>query len=76
MPLPVTEWVRGSAAFNDVEVVTVPYRYGPTGRDNREVGIYLQVADLDPTTDLVSLTLPSTNNPELRVFAVSLEKAV
>jgi hypothetical protein len=53
----------------------VPYRYGPAGRDDRRVGLYLQVADLDPTTDLVSLSLPNTNNPELRVFAISLEKA-
>ena len=75
MPLPVTEWVRGSAAFNDIEVVTFPYRTGPAGRDNREVGIYLQVADLDPTTDMISLTLPGTNNPELKVFAISLERA-
>jgi alpha-L-fucosidase 2 len=75
MPLPVTEWVRGSAAFNDVEVLSVPYRYGPAGRDERRAGMYLQVAELDPTTDLVSLSLPNTNNPELRVFAISLEKA-
>ena len=74
MPLPVTEWVRGSTAFTDTEVISSPYRYGPAGRDDREVGIYLQVADLDPTTDLVSLALPSTTNPELRVFAVSLER--
>jgi len=76
MPLPVTEWTRGSAAFNDIEVVGVPYRHGPAGRDERPVGIYLQVADLDPSTDLVSLTLPNTaSQPQLHVFAVSLEKA-
>jgi hypothetical protein len=75
MPLTVTEWTRGSAAFNDVEAFSAPYRYGPAGREDRKVSIYLQVAELDPTTDLVSLALPSGTAPELRVFAVSLEKA-
>jgi hypothetical protein len=76
MPLPVTEWTRGSAAFNDIEVVSAPYRHGPTGPDQRKIGIYLQVADLDPSTDLVSLTLPNTaSQPQLHVFAISLERA-
>jgi len=75
MPLTVTEWSRGSAAFNDVEAITAPYRYGPAGREDRKVSIYLQVAELDPTTDLVSLALPTGTAPELRVFAISLEKA-
>jgi alpha-L-fucosidase 2 len=75
MPLPVTEWSRGSRAFNDIEVVSAAYRYGPAGREDRKVGIYLQVADLDPSTDLLSISLPNTANPELHVFAMTLERA-
>jgi alpha-L-fucosidase 2 len=75
MPLPVTEWGRGSAAFNDIEVVSAAYRHGPGGREDRKVGVYLQVAELDPSTDLLSINLPSGSNPETHVFAMTLERA-
>jgi hypothetical protein len=59
-------------------VVTLPYRNGPGGRDNREVRVYYVGVPLDPHKTVKSVQLPLVGSevgvgvPSMHIFAAGL----
>ncbi|SDW38365.1 Lysophospholipase L1 [Amycolatopsis xylanica] len=53
-----------------VPVVSMPYRNGPGGRDNRPVHVFFAVVKLDPHKTVKTVRLP--DSPKLHIFSVGL----
>jgi hypothetical protein len=71
----LSNWV-GAPFYNEAEILRTRRRHGPppANGDAANAAIFHQVAALDPTKELRSITLP--NSSRLHVFALSLERPV
>jgi hypothetical protein len=75
--LSVPNW-EGTPPDGADPVITLPYRNGPNGRDDRQVHVYYAGVSLDASKTVKSVQLPNVggevgvNVPALHVFAVAL----
>lgn len=73
LPLQLTDW-KNDPAYAETEAVRAPQHHTPTGAKDVQVAIFHQDVDLDPATELASVTLPTLTGPRPHLFAISLEK--
>jgi len=73
MPVRLTAWTSG-AAYGETEAIRTRAIHTRTGPQPLQAVIFHQNADLDPSRELASLTLPAAVTPRPHLFAVTLEK--
>ncbi|HET6624940.1 MAG TPA: GH92 family glycosyl hydrolase [Nocardioidaceae bacterium] len=70
VPLRVTDWAAGSPRFGEEVAVRTDYRVrAGTGRDAPPVSLWHVVVPLDPSREVVSLTLP--DDERMEIYALS-----
>jgi alpha-L-fucosidase 2 len=73
VPIELSNWT-GAPFFHEAEILRTRRRHGPppTNGDAANAAIFHQVAALDPSRELRSITLP--NQSRLHLFALTLER--
>jgi alpha-L-fucosidase 2 len=69
----LSEWLR-ETSYGESELVRCTHRNHPAGRNFANPAIFGQQAALDPARELRALTLPTLTQPQLHLFALSLER--
>ncbi len=77
-PLTAPDWASGTRPAGHTAAITMPYRNGPTGRDDRPTYVFHAGVPLDPRKTVAAVRLPDVGSvvgpgiPALHIFAVAL----